>query len=321
MKQSNIATFLSCDWGTSSFRLKLVDKTSGKTLAKIANSEGIRKVFDQWQAQSQQHRIPFFQRKIQGFIDELAQTHNMTLKNQTLVLSGMASSSLGIKELAYAETPFSLNGKDLVTDFMPKNGHCQHDTLLISGVRKNGDVMRGEELQAMGWRMMKTDMPKKCLLILPGTHCKHVGIKGDKIIDFNTYMTGELFDLIQHHSLLKNDFTIENEGTEREKQAFTEGVLAGSKGNLTHILFTIRARILEKNLLQNEAVYFLNGLLLGQEFLQLPDCPIVMCAAAKFHSFYQLALENLNVQVPITALTLDEVENLVVLGHLAVINS
>lgn len=319
MEQINRPTFLSCDWGTSSFRLKLVDKTSGKTLAKIANSEGIRKVFDQWQAQGKPDRIPFFQSKIQGFIDEWTQAHNMTLKDQTLVLSGMASSSIGIKELAYAETPFSLNGKDLVTDFMPKNEHCQHDTLLISGVRKKGDVMRGEEVQAMGWHALKADMPKKCLLILPGTHSKHVGIKAGKIIDFNTYMTGELFELIQHHSLLKNDFIIENEGTEREKQAFTEGVLAGSKGNLTHVLFTIRARVLEKSLFQNEAVYFLNGLLIGQEFLQHPDCPIVLCAASKFHFFYQLALEILKVPVPIIVLTPEEVDNLVVLGHLAVI--
>jgi 2-dehydro-3-deoxygalactonokinase len=40
--------------------------------------------------------------------------------------------------------------------------------------------------------------------ILPGTHSKWVTISGGSIVGFQTFLTGELFDLLAHHSFLRH---------------------------------------------------------------------------------------------------------------------
>ncbi len=73
--------------------------------------------------------------------------------------------------------------------------------ILVSGFQTDTDIMRGEETKLLGF-----DIPddEERIFIFPGTHSKHVFVKNKTGIDFKTYMTGELFNLMSEKSILRS---------------------------------------------------------------------------------------------------------------------
>ena len=67
--------FLSCDWGTSSFRLRLIDADSGSIISEIEDGDGIAAVYNSWQKSdlSTNERVSFYKKKILEKIKELEQ--------------------------------------------------------------------------------------------------------------------------------------------------------------------------------------------------------------------------------------------------------
>jgi 2-keto-3-deoxy-galactonokinase len=123
-----------------------------------------------------------------------------------LVISGMASSSVGWRELPYAQAPFNLDGSKLRFEELKWNSPgWVGSTYLISGVATQHDIMRGEEMEILGLMSEPSlaDARLQCLLILPGTHSKHIWIRDGSVVDFRTSMTGELFEVLGRHSLLR----------------------------------------------------------------------------------------------------------------------
>src|SRR5205085_11075608 len=120
---------------------------------------------------------------------------------------GMASSSIGMKELPYADLPFLLDGHSAYSEWINGGPVIANPILLISGVQHAGDVMRGEETQLTGVSSM-TDAPDGDMLyIFPGTHSKHITVINNRITYFSTFMTGEVFDLLVKHSILSQAVT------------------------------------------------------------------------------------------------------------------
>src|SRR5260221_13672100 len=75
---------------------------------------------------------------------------------------------------------------------------------IVPGVRTrdgNGipDVMRGEETQLAGAVSGSED---RVLAVLPGTHCKWALVEKGRLVDFATFMTGEMYDVLLNHSIL-----------------------------------------------------------------------------------------------------------------------
>src|SRR5688572_748560 len=99
--------FLSCDWGTSSFRLRLLSTGSLETLAKIKNDRGVRTLNESSKTRAI-GRPEVFAGVMRQSLKDLAARH--PLNGAPLVISGMASSTIGWKELPYAKTPFPLDG-------------------------------------------------------------------------------------------------------------------------------------------------------------------------------------------------------------------
>ncbi len=62
----------------------------------------------------------------------------------------MASSSIGMKELPYARLPFALDGGHVQLMYFREERVFPHEIMLISGVKSDHDVMRGEETQLIG---------------------------------------------------------------------------------------------------------------------------------------------------------------------------
>ena len=190
--------FISCDWGTSNFRLRLVETESLNVLDEHATDQGVKRVFEKFLEQDILNQKQFFTDYL------VRQTQNLPLNHQKhlVVLSGMGSSSIGLHELPYAEMPIAMDGKSLLwenlyLDFVDLN------LLLISGVKTKTGMMRGEEIQAIGLEDELRQFDSG-ILILPGTHCKHMYYQSGIISGLRNYMTGELFEVLSSKSILSN---------------------------------------------------------------------------------------------------------------------
>src|SRR5215213_2314484 len=98
--------FLSCDWGTSSFRLRLVSTSANEVLAEATAPTGVKDLYERGQLTGTP-RHGLFAEIVAKHIAEIALRH--TLNGQPLIISGMASSTIGWKELPYATVPFTLD--------------------------------------------------------------------------------------------------------------------------------------------------------------------------------------------------------------------
>jgi 2-dehydro-3-deoxygalactonokinase len=136
-------------------------------------------------------------------------------------------------------------------------------TYLISGVATGEEILRGEETEAIG---LLHDFPsvEKCLLILPGTHSKHLQVEDGEIKAFTTFMTGELFDVLGRHSILRATIDL---GAVREPNfsAFDAGVRQALDRGLAASIFKARTRGVLKNMSSAENTWFLSGVLVGAE--------------------------------------------------------
>src|ERR1043165_3186150 len=162
--------FLSCDWGTTSFRVRLVSADGFKILGEISTKQGIASTYDAWckRGKEEKHRVDFYQTIIGEHLKELEAQTATSMNDFPLIISGMASSNIGMMELPYRQMPFALDGSDLSTKTIPPSEWFPYTTMLISGVRTDDDVMRGEAVQVVGCRISPTDEDK--LVIHPGTH-------------------------------------------------------------------------------------------------------------------------------------------------------
>ncbi|WP_405398675.1 2-dehydro-3-deoxygalactonokinase [Maribacter sp. Asnod2-G09] len=279
--------FISCDWGTSNFRLSLVDFHSLKVMSEIKTDLGIKKCYQLFKLQSERSQQAFFTDYLLGQLEKLDLNR---LKNNYLVASGMLSSSLGMQELEYCKLPIAFSGEDLISNWLSINNKL--DLLLISGARTNCDVMRGEEIQAIG---LTDYLPRdeKGILVLPGTHSKHIYFDAGRFIDFTTYMTGELFEVIGNHSILSA--SVEEVGWSSSfKDSFIQGVNKGIANQQMASLFTIRANSLIHNVSSNENYYFLSGLLIGAElsYLKEKNETVYLAVTGIQNELYQLALKS-----------------------------
>ena len=302
--------WLSCDWGTSAFRLRLVERDSCRVVSEEKSGYGISTAFRDWQA-SVMPREAFFAGIIRRGIVMLGERTGLRLEGLPVVLSGMASASIGMVELPYHELPFSLNGRDL---------HVQafEEFLIISGARFSDDVMRGEETKIAGCAAWLKDDAEEKRLLLPGTHPKHVVVQGGKAIAFKTFMTGELFDLLSKHSILSASV---NTGGILEApgagEAFRSGLIAGKSGDLLHEVFMVRTNQLLKNVPPELNSFYLSGLLIGSELSSLPSHqPVYLVAGALHGQLYATACEALG--IPVSAII--DADEALIRGQAAVLN-
>jgi 2-dehydro-3-deoxygalactonokinase len=314
-EQSNY--FISGDWGTSRLRLQVVEREGLASLVQWESEQGIKASFAAWQ-QSGMPRGAFFSQILHAGIQSLAQQWGQEVAGLPLVLSGMASSSIGLKELPYANLPFPLDGSQLSWEMIPARQDFPHPVSLISGLAKMGDVMRGEEVQAVGAEEALHAIGGDALLLLPGTHSKHLHIMRGVVVDFHTYMTGELYEVLLQHSILAQDAGHEELSKEQQKATFLAAVRLGHTHGFSQSVFSIRANRLQGNFEAGAGKYALSGLLIGSELNQLAkqaDLPIVLAAGPGLREKYEWALEELGKMDQTQVLEAEVVARLSLLGQ------
>jgi 2-dehydro-3-deoxygalactonokinase len=295
--------FISCDWGTTSFRLRLAETQTCRILQEVSCSQGIAATYRLYsqglevKCTATEDRFLFYLQLIKDQLTILEKQVNFALTGIPVVISGMASSSIGMLELPYAALPFPLDGSGAITQWIPSAANFPHDVLLISGLKSNKDVMRGEETQIIGLTtQLATD---QAICIFPGTHSKHIYTDGQYITGFRTYMTGELFETISVHTILKA--SLDNPQTKEADthlmKAFELGVQATlDLDNILHALFTVRTGELFGERSKQENYYYLSGLLIGKELtdlLNFPSKQVYICSSSHLVKFYQAAAEAL----------------------------
>ncbi|MEP6949096.1 MAG: 2-dehydro-3-deoxygalactonokinase [Ginsengibacter sp.] len=306
--------FISCDWGTSALRLRVVDINDKVVLAEMVGLPGISGTFELWKQSGKQEgeRISFYQSVLTKEIIKLEEELNVSLEDVPLIISGMASSNMGMMELPYKKIPFGIDGYDLYIKTIEAAGDFKHRTLLISGAATGDDVMRGEETQLAG--CLNDTNEEDQLFIFPGTHSKHVRVKDGKAVDFKTYMTGEFFDLLSKKSILSN-VVEENSGllNDANLKSFEKGVTDSLHANMLHSSFLVRTNYLLEKLSKEENYHYLSGLLIGTELegLITITMPITIVSNELFIKSYSIALQKLG----INEVKYQDVGKAVIKGH------
>lgn len=282
-------TFLSCDWGTTSFRLTCVDAKKGHIIDRISGPEGIKVVHKEWiNYNGPFSRIDFYLSFLKQKIELLETKVQADLRSCRIIISGMASSSIGIKELPYSRLPLNMKTPNLHMVKLPENSQIPHDIYLVSGLRSNHDVMRGEETQLLG---LNYKYGFDCgTYLLAGTHSKHVSVQNRNAIDFKTFITGELYELISTQSILSQSVaSLESLSIGND---FEQGVQQSADGNLLHNLFEVRTRDLIQKKAHSMNAHYLSGLLIGAELKELVNnrpAEIVIFGSTKLQQLYSRA--------------------------------
>ena len=311
---------LSCDWGTSNFRIRLIGIENEEIIDEISTSEGISSTYNNW-INSGKDREEFYSRIIQNNVLELQRKCGTDLENIPVLISGMASSSLGIREMDYAGLPFSSDGSSAGLTRITIDGF-KHEIFLISGVRSENDVMRGEETQWLGLiqgEQLKNE--SELLFILPGTHAKHLEIKSRQLVNFRTYMTGEFFNLLSTSSVLKNSVVQGGSmNTKDDESAFIEGVKAAQGSSILHESFLVRTNELFQKFSRQQNTFYLSGLLIGSELQHVTGSKIVLAAPVSLLKPYQLALECLGAGNRVITISPGSLDKAVIQGQLIIFN-
>ena len=231
------------DWGTSAARAWCLDE-SGSVLAHRSVPLGVRHVRDG---------------NYGGALAKLLD--DMPIGLAPRIACGMIGSRQGWLEVPYVDCPASLTA---LSDHL---GSISIESLsVVPGVATRDpagvpDVMRGEETQLLG--AVAPD-ESGVLAVLPGTHSKWARVEHGRIVDFTTFMTGELYAVLIDHSMLGR--LAGHEPGRFARHPFSQGVARGLReGELAHDLFGARTLALSGVLASDDVADWLSGLLIGRE--------------------------------------------------------
>lgn len=182
----------------------------------------------------------------------------------TSMLCGMVGSNIGWREAGYIECPADADRLlEKKITFSSSGG----DITIIPGVKtKLGltglpDMMRGEEVQILGWA--SSNHGNDGLLCLPGTHTKWAYFRDGKIDNFVSSLNGELFNILAKHSVLISDAS---RHPPKISEAFYKGLdIGGASISLNQLLFSVRSRQLSGDESPEDAQSYLLGLLIGSD--------------------------------------------------------
>jgi 2-dehydro-3-deoxygalactonokinase len=276
-----MSAFLACDWGTTNLRAWVIDDQGRALRQKEFAQLGVSRLQPGEAARR--------------FIEEVRPA--MQAEDLPALLCGMIGSTIGWAVATYAAAPIGLD--DLTTKLLkveaPGAGVWIVPGVQAQGVAGAPEVMRGEETQALGWLAGDPARAKgRHLVCHPGTHAKWIVLEEGRLVRFVTAMTGELFDVLRKHSVLKT------EGGDTDPDAFALGLATAGDGDaLSSRLFTARTRVVAGGLDPRSAGSYLSGLLIGSEVAGAPrllgvddQAPIALVGAPALCALYRVALER-----------------------------
>jgi 2-dehydro-3-deoxygalactonokinase len=316
--------FISCDWGTSSFRICLVSCSSLEIIHAYKSEKGIGQIYQgltEAQRDDPRLREKAYFEVIKKGIESLEEMAGVSLSGTLVICSGMATSSIGLIELPFTPIPFSTDGRGLGMEFLPADSSFANPIVLLSGIKHSHDLMRGEETQLVGVLHQLANFEGNGIFVFPGTHSKHIRVMEQEVVDFTTYMTGELFALMSKQSILQSNLRPGGDLLEDSQRAsFLEGVRDSGNSNLLSQFFQIRIAHLLHGRDPKLNFLYLSGLLIGAELQALVTKKeeVFLCASGELHHSYALAMENLSISTKVVPPQV--VEHSVIAGQYKIYN-
>ena len=240
------ANLIAVDWGTSSFRLWVLDSDAG-VISESRGGDGML----------------FSALEVFSNVLLLHLKAAMAPADRPILICGMAGARGGWAEAGYVETPAELSAISQGAISAPG---IKRDIRILPGLcqRMTGrpDVMRGEETQLLGAAAAITE---RALVCMPGTHSKWVTVDEGRVEGFSTYMTGELYDAITKHTILAAPDKTVGEGA--DSASFKDAVRAAfaQPGRVTSQLFAARSGQLLNGATPAAALAHISGTLIGAE--------------------------------------------------------
>lgn len=281
MKQ---AAHVAVDWGTSSFRLWLVDR-DGNVLDERRSHEGMMAAAK-----------PGFASVLQSHLEVVGAVPGLPV-----IICGMAGARQGWVEAGYLDTPAPL--ASILKQAVAVPGQ-DRDVRILPGIAqrdaKAPDVMRGEETQLLG--ALGMDSAGEAIVCMPGTHSKWVRTNGGTVERFATFMTGELFDAVSQHTILAHAVAGAEEA--QDLDTFKSAVMAAFEAPAlaANLLFQVRSGQLLYGGKPAAAREKISGTLIGLELAAgltggTPKSAITLIASGRLQALYQLAFETMSVSV------------------------
>ena len=228
-----------------------------------------------------------------------------------VILSGAVGSNIGWHNVPYLDCPVRPEQIAAGTTVLHSRGL---DIWVLSGLQTQtalgtADMMRGEELQLLGWMLSENQKSStgEQIVVLPGTHNKWVRVVEAEIVSFVTALTGELYAVLEQHSILLTQPMAEH----FSETIFLQGVALAETletGQLLNALFTVRSRQIAGDLTAEAAGSYLSGLLVGSDIIgsmallgqagaEPPE--VVIIGSQILSHAYQLALGSLGIAAQI----------------------
>jgi 2-dehydro-3-deoxygalactonokinase len=246
------AEWIAVDWGTSNLRVWGIGADGGTVFSRVSDQGMSKLTPDAYPS--------VLSGLLAGVIDPVGPRIDV-------LVCGMAGARQGWLEAPYLDAPADLGSlasgavappmpsARLVPRILP--GICQR----LAGAE---DVMRGEETQLLGLAALYPGFSG--VVCMPGTHSKWVELNAGRVERFATVMTGELFEVLRTHSVLRHSFAGPLQGPNRA-EGFEAGLAAGIEAphKLSAMLFKVRAGSLLSGRTPDWCAGFLSGLLIGSE--------------------------------------------------------
>lgn len=244
--------WIAVDWGTSNLRVWGLNADS-QLVAEASSDQGMAKL------------------DRSGFEPALLALTSDWLppdRRTPVIACGMVGARQGWVEVPYRQVPCKPVFFDAVG--RPDTRDPRLSVFVLAGIKQiqpAPDVMRGEETQIAGF--LREYPHFAGVLCLPGTHTKWVRIKAGDIVQFRTFMTGELFNLLSAHSVLRH--SLSGNGSDPTEFAASVEAMAAEPAGLAARLFSIRAQSLVSEFGPAIAAARLSGLLIGAELAAARD--------------------------------------------------
>lgn len=273
------AKLICVDWGTSNFRAFLLD-SNANLLDSIRSDKGMLGL-------APEEFEPNLYELLKPWLRE---------NELPIIMAGMVGSVRGWQNTSYITCPIEEN--DLSSELTYITNNRQLKLAIISGIETSDkadqyDVARGEEVQVFGaFELIVAKQNETAIFCLPGTHSKWVVTKNKTILSFTTHMTGELFDILSHNSILapQKPYT-----KKTANDVFKKGLDCAQKsGGLAHHIFSARTNMLKGHIQNDEIESYLSGVLIGTEIKEMTKAISELESTDMSENIYLVGNENLN---------------------------
>lgn len=280
--------WIAVDWG-SSFARAWAMRADGEILAAQASQQGAVKL------RPEQFEVALL---------DLIQAWLPSTGAITVLICGMAGSRQGWQEAAYLPTPLTLSQDLSLTPVATHDPRLQ--VFILPGLKqlKPPDVMRGEETQLLGFITQQPHFDG--VIALPGTHNKWVRLQDQRVLHFTTCMTGELFELLAHQSVLRHSVNSDDWDEAAFDQAIQQALQQPAA--TSQRLFALRASHLLEGTAPATLCARLSGELLGLELSAIQsagylqhELPLVLIANQKLAALYARALTLMGINAQLGA--------------------